>query len=95
MISVASRVDPATAVGERVLIYEKDATREVYQARLLSVLTRPQKIRRIVCELKPPSTSGQAPPPDTHHAIAPPLEANEQALVLFAVTAEISQESPK
>jgi hypothetical protein len=95
MISVASRIDPATAEGERVLIYEKDATREVYQARLLSVAARNQKIRRIVCELTPPNISGQAPPPDTHHAIAPPLGANEQVLVLFAVTAEISETSPK
>ena len=89
MISVASRVDPATAVGERVLIYQKDPTREVYQARLLSVRTQPQKIVQIECELKPATAAGHAPPPDTHHGKTGPMGAEEQVLALFAVTAEV------
>jgi hypothetical protein len=88
MIAVASRIDPATSRGERVLRYLKEPTREVYQARLLSVDTRRKRIVRVVVELDPRSPDGAAPPPDTHHSLEQNLSVREQALLLFGITAE-------
>jgi hypothetical protein len=88
LISVATRIDPATAFGERVVLYAKDPVREVHQARLFSVDTKAGRIARVVCELQPSSRAGADPPSDMHHSTGTKPGAAEQALVLFAITAE-------
>lgn len=88
MIAVASRIDPSTSFGERVMSYVKEPTREIYQTRLLSVDTKPKMIVRLVCELQGSSSPAIGPPPDMHHAVGPPLSPGGQAVVLFAMTAE-------
>lgn len=87
MISVATRIDPSTANGERVIVFEKDPVREVHQARLLSVDTRPKRIAKVVCELDIAPESGIAPPGSMHHSLEG-MGVTQQALVLFAITAE-------
>ncbi|MFN7996847.1 MAG: glycoside hydrolase family 2 TIM barrel-domain containing protein [Bryobacteraceae bacterium] len=89
-ISVGSRIDPATAEGERVLLFAKDPVREVYQARLLEVRTRRKKIDRIECDWTPSPDVGLAPPASMHHAREKP-GPERQALLIFGVTAEITQ----
>ena len=88
MIAVASRIDPSTAFGERVITYVKEPTREVYQTRLLTVDTKPKMIVRLICELQGSSSPPTGPPPDMHHVVGPPPAPGEQAVVLFAITAE-------
>ncbi len=88
MIAVASRIDPVTSTGERVLVYEKDPVREVHQARLLTVQTMDKPIARIRCELDVSEQAGTAPPMDVHHSTGIKPGLAEQALVIFAITAE-------
>jgi len=88
MVSVASRIDPVTGNGERVIVFEKDPVREVHQTRLLTVDTKDKSIARIVCELEPSPEAGATPPMDMHHSTGAKPGAAEQALVLFAITAE-------
>jgi hypothetical protein len=91
MISLATRIDPTTAAGERALLYQKDPVREVHQARLLSVPTRNKPIAKIICELDPASAEGAATPASMHHAEGTKPGVAEQSLVLFAITAESSR----
>ena len=88
MVAVGSRIDPSTAHGERVIVYSKDITREVYQTRLLSLDLKQKKVVRLRCELVDQQVVGTAPPPDMHHARGPALAPGDNALLLFAITAE-------
>ncbi|MEW5978450.1 MAG: glycoside hydrolase family 2 TIM barrel-domain containing protein [Acidobacteriota bacterium] len=88
MIMSASRVDPSTTKGQRVLTYTKDPTREVYQARLLSVDLRPKPVRRLVCDFQGHVGTVVSPPHDTHHDLSSSSQANDQVFLLFAITAE-------
>jgi len=87
MISVASRIDPSTAQGERVIIFDKDPIREVHQTRLLSIDTRPKRIAKVACELDIAPESGIAPPGSMHHSLEG-MGVTQQALLLFGITAE-------
>jgi hypothetical protein len=88
MIAIASRIDPSTTFGERVITYIKEPTREIYQTRLFTVDTKPKKIVRLICELQGSYSPASGPPPDMHHAVNPPPAPGEQAMILFAITAE-------
>jgi hypothetical protein len=88
LISVATRIDAATAHGERVVLFAKDPVREVHQTRLLSVDTKDRRIARIFCELDPSAETGTTPPAEMHHSTGEKPGPREQALLLFAITAE-------
>ena len=88
MVAVGSRIDPSAALGERVIVYSKDITREVYQTRLLSLDLKQKKVVRLRCELVDQQLAGTAPPPDMHHGRGAALAPGENALLLFAITAE-------
>ncbi|MBI3668004.1 MAG: hypothetical protein HY236_17535, partial [Acidobacteria bacterium] len=88
MITIATRIDPATAQGERVIVYSKDPIREVHQTRLLSVDARGKTVARVICELAPAAEEGVPAPPDMHHVTGRNPGPAQQALVLFAITAE-------
>lgn len=94
MIANATRIDPATACGERVIVYRKDSFREIHQTRLLSLDTQRGRIERLICELDiedvPAETAAEelfldeSKSPDKPE----PLTLTEQMLFLLAVTAE-------
>jgi hypothetical protein len=88
LISVATRIDPETAEGERAILFAKDPVREVYQARLLAVRVKPKRIERVVIELAEAGASGAAPPQSMHHSPGSTPGPERQALALFALTAE-------
>jgi len=54
----------------------------------LTVDTKNKSIARIVCELEPSPEPGATLPMDMHHSTGTKPGAAEQALVLFAITAE-------
>ncbi len=94
MIAVASRIDPAAAQGERVVVYVKHPFREVYQTRLLSLDVKPKQIDRLVCELETPMPGNYAAAESAStdgDAELPPLGPGERALLLFAITAETGE----
>jgi len=88
LISVATRIDATTAEGERVLMFKKDPVREVHQARLLSISTKGQQIRRIVLELEGAPAEAANQPAKMHRASGSKPGATEQVLLVFAITAE-------
>jgi hypothetical protein len=90
LIAVASRINPVTAHGERVILFPKDPVREVYQTRLFAIPTKPKRIKALECVFQPPAEPFTGPPASTHHSRGPTPAADKQSLLLFAVTAEVS-----
>jgi hypothetical protein len=88
MISVASRIDPATADGERVVVYAKDPIRELHQSLLLVIPAKGKQIAKLICELNADPEIGTPPPGSMHHSATERLGPEKQSLVIFAVTAE-------
>ncbi|HVX65979.1 MAG TPA: glycoside hydrolase family 2 TIM barrel-domain containing protein [Bryobacteraceae bacterium] len=88
LISVATRIDPETAEGERAILFTKDPVREVYQARLLAVPVKPKRIERVAIELAEAAAPGAPPPQSMHHSPGTTPGPERQALALFAITAE-------
>jgi hypothetical protein len=88
LIAVASRINPVTAHGERVILFPKDPVREVYQTRLLAIPTKPKRIRALECVFRPPAEPFVGPPASTHHSRGVTPATDKQSLLLFAVTAE-------
>lgn len=91
LIAVASRVNPITAHGERVVLFSKDPVREVYQTRLLAIPVKPKRIQALECRFQPPAEPFVGPPASTHHSRGPTPATDKQSLLLFAVTAETSR----
>jgi hypothetical protein len=88
LIAVASRINPVTAHGERVVLFTKDPVREVYQTRLFAISTKAKRIRALECRFQPPAEAFAGPPASTHHSRGPTPAADRQSLLLFAITAE-------
>ena len=88
LISVATRIDPQTAEGERVIRYAKDPVREVYQARLFPVPVKPKRIDRVEIDLSVAAGASAPPPQSMHHTPGSTPGPERQALALFAITAE-------
>lgn len=88
MIYLASRIDPSTAKGERVMRFIKDPVREIYQTRLFSIRTKPKVIERVEFLRVASQENGPIPPRSMHHTPGPTPGPEQQALLLFAFTAE-------
>lgn len=88
LIAVASRINPVTAHGERVVLFAKDPVREIYQTRMFVIPTKPKRIRDLECRFQPPVESRTGPPASAHHSRGPTPGTDRQSLLLFALTAE-------
>lgn len=88
MIAIASRINPETAYGRRVLVYTKHPLREIYQTRLLSIDIKHKKIERIICQLLTPKPSRKSPLSALKKNPVPQLEPSERTLLLYGITAE-------
>jgi len=93
MIANATRINPETVCGERVIVYQKDTFREIHQTRLLSLDAQPKLIDRLICELDIAQVPASAPATPTEPGKPKPLALTEQMLLLLAVTAEKGKKS--
>lgn len=88
LIAVASRINPVTAHGQRVILFAKDPVREVYQTQMFTIPTKPKRIRVLECRFQPPVETQAGPPASAHHSRGPTPTTDRQSLLLFAITAE-------
>ncbi len=102
IIANATRIDPATSCGERVIVYNKHTFREIYQTRLLSIDTQGGRVDRLICELdmekisseKASAANEETLPGQSFPSGKPrPLAITEQTMFLLAVTAEKGKKS--